>query len=91
MCKNEFTGCVGVVGPASEVVLQQLVSPCGTGSSHQPHCGLMKKHLQVKTHTHTSEPVEYLQQKNIDPLAYGTPHKSYSTFSGASHASQRRR
>lgn len=43
-----LTGCVRAVCPASEVVLQQLVSPRGTGSSHQPHCGLMKKHLQEK-------------------------------------------
>lgn len=45
-----LTGCVGALCPASEVVLQQLVCPCGTGSGHQPHRGLMKKHLQEKTH-----------------------------------------
>lgn len=44
-----LTGCVGTVCPASEVVLQQLVSPCWTGSSHQPHCGLVKKHLAETT------------------------------------------
>lgn len=49
-----LTGCVRVVCSAPEVVLQQLVRPGGTGSSHQPHCGLMKKHLQEKTHTHQS-------------------------------------
>lgn len=41
-----LTGCVGVVRPPSEVVLQQLVGPRGTGSGHQPHRGLMKEHLQ---------------------------------------------
>lgn len=44
-----LTGCVGAVRPSPEVVLQQLVRPCGTGSSHQPHCGLMKKHLWGNT------------------------------------------
>ena len=49
--ENQFkllTGCIGAVCPAPEVVLQQLVCACGTGTSHQPHCGLMKKHLQEK-------------------------------------------
>lgn len=41
-----LTSCVGAVCPAAEVVLQQLVCPGGAGSSHQPHCGLMEKHLQ---------------------------------------------
>lgn len=46
LTQNTLTiGCVGVVCPPSEVVLQQLVCPRGTGSSHQPHCGLMKEHL----------------------------------------------
>lgn len=40
-----LTGCVGTVCPAPEVVLQQLVRPCGTGAGHQPHGGLVKKHL----------------------------------------------
>lgn len=46
------TSCVGAVRPASEVVLQQLVCPCGTGSSHQPHCGLMKEHLNNTNSCH---------------------------------------
>lgn len=40
-----LTGSVGTVCPAPEVVLQQLVRPCGTGAGHQPHGGLVKKHL----------------------------------------------
>lgn len=46
------TSCVGAVRPASKVVLQQLVCPCGTGSSHQPHCGLMKEHLNNTNSCH---------------------------------------
>lgn len=46
MSSVPLTGSVGVVRPASEVVLQQLVSPRGTGSGHQPHRGLVKEHLQ---------------------------------------------
>lgn len=33
------------MSPASEVVLQQLVRPRGTGPGHQPHGGLVEKHL----------------------------------------------
>ncbi len=67
-----FTCCVRAVCPASKVVFQQLVRPCGTGSSHQPHCRLMKKHLQkntqtqthTHTHTHTSEPQQLLSSRS---------------------------
>lgn len=31
--------------PPPQVVLQQLVRPGGTGAGHQPHGGLVKKHL----------------------------------------------
>lgn len=43
---SSFTGRVGAVSSAAEVVLQELVGPGGAGSSHEPHCGLMEKHLQ---------------------------------------------
>lgn len=43
--QHVLTGCVGTVSPASEVVLQQLVRPGGTGPGHQPHGGLVQKHL----------------------------------------------
>lgn len=42
-----LTGCVGTVSPASEVVLQQLVGPGGTGPRHQPHGGLVEEHLEA--------------------------------------------
>lgn len=87
-----LTGCVGAVRPASEVVLQQLVCPCGTGSSHQPHCGLMKKHLQETKKTKNK--MLMLEQKKADAISthiqYTSKdtytHKTYSTLSGAFHA-----
>lgn len=61
--------------------------PCGTGPSHQPHCGLMKKHLQgIKKKTHVRATmiviIKYFQvfvlvmlkQKNIVATHHFTPH-----------------
>lgn len=48
---GSLTSCIGAVCPASEVVLQQLVCSCRTGSCHEPHCGLMKKHLKQTKQT----------------------------------------
>lgn len=58
-----LTGRVGVVRPPSEVVLQQLVSPGGTGSGHQPHCGLMKEHLQE---------TQFLVRRDLRVFVFGT-------------------
>lgn len=52
VCTVSLTGCVRVVCSTAEVVLQQLMCSCGTGSSHQSDCGLMKKHLQKKKKKH---------------------------------------
>lgn len=49
-----LTGCVRAVCSTAEVVLQQLMCSCGTGSSHQSDCGLMKKHLQKQTNKATN-------------------------------------
>lgn len=46
--KRVLTSCVGTVSPASEVVLQQLVRPCGTSPGHQPHGGLVEEHLAAE-------------------------------------------
>lgn len=85
MCKKWIwvclTGCVGAVCPASEVVLQQLVCPCGTGSSHQPHRGLMKKHLQEKTYTSVPQWLSLLSisrcLSHVGAENHFTPHTVY--------------
>lgn len=59
-----LTGCVGTVCPAPEVVLQQLVRPCGTGAGHQPHGGLVKKHLADVEKT----PPKEMHRQRVFPL-----------------------